>query len=61
MAARNSARLRLVARDGTVCAVAFGGGLALYDDNGVIGGLGVSGDTPCADHNVAWRMRDALG
>src|SRR5215208_4438665 len=33
----------VVARDGTVCAVA------------------VSGDTSCADHNVAWRMRDALG
>jgi uncharacterized protein GlcG (DUF336 family) len=41
--------------------VVFGGGLALYDDTGVVGGLGVSGDTSCADHNVAWRMRDALG
>jgi uncharacterized protein GlcG (DUF336 family) len=41
--------------------VAFGGGLALYDDKGVVGGLGVSGDTPCADHNVAWRTRKALG
>ena len=41
--------------------VVFGGGLALYDDSGVVGGLGVSGDTSCADHNVAWRMRDALG
>jgi uncharacterized protein GlcG (DUF336 family) len=38
----------------------FGGGLALYSSNGVIGGLGVSGDTSCADHNVAWRVRDAL-
>ncbi len=41
--------------------VVFGGGLALYDNQGVIGGLGVSGDTSCADHNVAWRVRHALG
>jgi uncharacterized protein GlcG (DUF336 family) len=41
--------------------VAFGGGLALYNESGVIGGLGVSGDSPCADHNVAWRVRQALG
>jgi uncharacterized protein GlcG (DUF336 family) len=40
----------------------FGGGLALYNAEGdMIGGLGVSGDTSCADHNVAWRTRDALG
>lgn len=25
------------------------------------GGLGVSGDSSCADHNVAWRVRKALG
>jgi uncharacterized protein GlcG (DUF336 family) len=25
------------------------------------GGLGVSGDTSCTDHVVAWRVRDALG
>jgi hypothetical protein len=41
--------------------VVFGGGLALYGDTGLVGGLGVSGDTSCADHNVAWRMRDLLG
>jgi uncharacterized protein GlcG (DUF336 family) len=41
--------------------IVFGGGLALYDGSGVIGALGVSGDTSCADHNVAWRMRQALG
>lgn len=36
----------------------FGGGLALYNDKGVVvGGLGVSGDTSCADHNIAWRLR----
>ncbi len=39
----------------------FGGGLALYDDSGIIGALGVSGDSSCADHNVAWRVREALG
>jgi hypothetical protein len=39
----------------------FGGGLALYDSFGnMIGALGVSGDSSCADHNVAWRTRDAL-
>jgi hypothetical protein len=36
----------------------FGGGLALYDANGkIVGGLGVSGDTSCSDHNIAWRTR----
>lgn len=40
----------------------FGGGLALYNSKGeIIGGLGVSGDTSCADHNIAWRARHALG
>jgi uncharacterized protein GlcG (DUF336 family) len=40
----------------------FGGGLALYASKGkLIGGLGVSGDSSCADHNVAWRVRRALG
>jgi uncharacterized protein GlcG (DUF336 family) len=39
----------------------FGGGLGLYDGNGVlVGGIGVSGDTSCADHNIAWRTRAAL-
>jgi len=39
----------------------FGGGLALYDFKGVlIGGIGVSGDTSCADHNISWRTRHAL-
>jgi uncharacterized protein GlcG (DUF336 family) len=41
--------------------VVFGGGLALYDERGIVGALGVSGDTSCADHNVAWRVRHALG
>lgn len=39
----------------------FGGGLALYNSKGVlIGGIGVSGDTSCADHNISWRTRHAL-
>jgi uncharacterized protein GlcG (DUF336 family) len=39
----------------------FGGGLALYDGEGhLLGGLGVSGDSSCADHNIAWKTRDAL-
>jgi uncharacterized protein GlcG (DUF336 family) len=39
----------------------FGGGLALYDTKGtIIGALGVSGDSSCADHNIAWRTRHAL-
>jgi len=40
----------------------FGGGLALYDSAGnLVGAIGVSGDTSCADHNIAWRTRTALG
>jgi uncharacterized protein GlcG (DUF336 family) len=39
----------------------FGGGLALYDATGeVIGGIGLSGDTSCGDHVIAWRLRHAL-
>ena len=39
----------------------FGGGLALYNSNKkVIGGLGLSGDTSCADHNQAWLTRRNL-
>ena len=25
-----------------------------------MGGVGVSGDSSCADHNIAWRMRNTL-
>lgn len=40
----------------------FGGGLALYNREGeLLGALGVSGDSSCADHNIAWKVRDALG
>jgi len=39
----------------------FGGGLALYDKSGrILGGLGVSGDSSCADHNIAWKTRSNL-
>ena len=39
----------------------FGGGLALYSAAHVlIGAIGVSGDTSCADHNIAWRTRNSL-
>ncbi len=39
----------------------FGGGLALYDtDNKIIGAVGLSGDTSCADHMIAWRVRNNL-
>jgi uncharacterized protein GlcG (DUF336 family) len=41
--------------------IVFGGGLALYDDKGLVGALGVSGDSSCADHNVAWRVRHSVG
>ncbi len=43
--------------------ITFGGGVALYPAKGgkVIGGLGVSGDTSCADHAVAYRVRARLG
>jgi hypothetical protein len=39
----------------------FGGGLALYKGGVRVGGVGVSGDTSCTDHMVAWRTRHALG
>jgi uncharacterized protein GlcG (DUF336 family) len=39
----------------------FGGGLALYNAKHVlIGAVGVSGDSSCADHNIAWRTRHNL-
>ncbi len=40
----------------------FGGGLALYSaQRKVIGAVGVSGDTSCADHMIGWRVRNQLG
>jgi uncharacterized protein GlcG (DUF336 family) len=42
--------------------VVFGGGVALYAADGtLLGGLGVSGDASCADHNIAWKTRFFLG
>ena len=39
----------------------FGGGLALYNyKKQLVGAIGVSGDTSCADHNIAWRTRSTL-
>src|SRR4249920_467723 len=39
----------------------FGGGLALYNADGrIVGAVGVSGDSSCADHNIAWRTRHNL-
>lgn len=37
--------------------ITFGGGVPLYASGKVIGGLGLSGDTACADHAIAYRMR----
>jgi uncharacterized protein GlcG (DUF336 family) len=43
----------------------FGGGLALYSKDGstekIVGAVGVSGDTSCADHRIGWRVRNNLG
>jgi uncharacterized protein GlcG (DUF336 family) len=40
----------------------FGGGFPLYDAAGnLVGAVGVSGDTSCADHAVGWKTRFFLG
>ncbi|HJU18465.1 MAG TPA: heme-binding protein [Stellaceae bacterium] len=41
--------------------IVFAGGLALYQNGKVVGGIGASGDTSCADGNIVWRLRHALG
>ena len=48
---------------GKVCGgtIAFGGGVPLYKGKTRVGGLGASGDTPCADHELAKRMREKAG
>ena len=39
----------------------FGGGLPLYNAAGkLVGAIGVSGDTSCTDHIIAWKIRHAL-
>jgi uncharacterized protein GlcG (DUF336 family) len=39
----------------------FGGGVPLYRNGKIVGGLGISGDTSCADHEIAKRVRDLAG
>ena len=39
----------------------FGGGVPLYRSGHIVGGLGISGDTSCTDHEIAKRVRDMLG
>jgi uncharacterized protein GlcG (DUF336 family) len=40
----------------------FGGGVPLYNSSGkIIGGLGISGDTSCTDHEIAKRVRALAG
>lgn len=45
--------------NGKICggSIAFGGGVPLYRGKTRVGGLGVSGDTACADHEIAKRIR----
>jgi uncharacterized protein GlcG (DUF336 family) len=39
----------------------FGGGLALYGaGHKILGAVGVSGDTSCADHRIGWLVRHNL-
>lgn len=39
----------------------FGGGVTLWNTEGqLIGAVGLSGDTSCADHNIALRVRNKL-
>jgi uncharacterized protein GlcG (DUF336 family) len=39
----------------------FGGGVPLYKNGKIIGGLGISGDTSCTDHEIAKRVRNLAG
>jgi uncharacterized protein GlcG (DUF336 family) len=41
--------------------ITFGGGVPLYKNGKIVGGLGVSGDTACTDHEIAKRVRDLAG
>jgi uncharacterized protein GlcG (DUF336 family) len=49
------------AGQGQVCGgtIVFGGGVPLYKDGRRVGGLGISGDTSCTDHEIAKRMRES--
>jgi uncharacterized protein GlcG (DUF336 family) len=46
---------------GQVCGgtIVFGGGVPLYKEGRRVGGLGVSGDTSCTDHEMAKRVRES--
>ncbi len=39
----------------------FGGGVPLYQDGKIVGGLGISGDTSCTDHEISKRVRTLAG
>jgi uncharacterized protein GlcG (DUF336 family) len=41
--------------------ITFGGGVPVYKNGKIIGGLGVSGDTACTDHEIAKRVRHLAG
>jgi uncharacterized protein GlcG (DUF336 family) len=41
--------------------ITFGGGVPLYSGDELIGGLGISGDTSCTDHEIAKRVRQLGG
>jgi uncharacterized protein GlcG (DUF336 family) len=41
--------------------ITFGGGVPLYRQGRIVGGLGISGDTACTDHEIAKRVRDLAG
>jgi uncharacterized protein GlcG (DUF336 family) len=57
----NLALGNLVPRKSTTGLIFFGGGVPLYKDGKIIGGLGVSGDTASCDHEIAKRVRNTLG
>jgi uncharacterized protein GlcG (DUF336 family) len=39
----------------------FGGGVPIYSEGKITGGLGVCGDTSCTDHEIAKRVCDLAG
>ncbi len=41
--------------------ITFGGGVPVYKSGSIVGAIGVSGDTACADHEIAKRVRDLAG
>jgi uncharacterized protein GlcG (DUF336 family) len=49
------------AKRNTTGLITFGGGVPLYKNGKIIGGLGISGDTASCDHEIAKRVRDILG